>query len=323
MEGQLSDAIREHLELKRRHGADEEELARQEAEALAPVRRDTASDEDGGSDGLDEETSLMPLPDGSRAPADELTEDEELAGDDELAAADFDEEPELGLEDEPLGGPDLGGGPVLAEEAELDEEADLEEEALLDDEPEAEEAVRAQKLPNEEAQGPGPVLVEGDLVDEGAPVADDLDDPDDPAEVFPEPHPAVPDGRMEEERQPVSEHRPLIDEAPVVHDEPIADDSEEDEPVDPASLAHEPLFDDALSSPRDRDGLDLDAPRLDELDSEEPGREEPPLAPDPDDEPALDDEHGPDDLADFGPGEEPVRPPARDPGDSSRFDFDD
>ncbi|TMK39121.1 MAG: hypothetical protein E6G56_12115 [Actinobacteria bacterium] len=36
--GQLDDAIREHLELKRRRGADATEIARQEREALGPVR---------------------------------------------------------------------------------------------------------------------------------------------------------------------------------------------------------------------------------------------------------------------------------------------
>lgn len=37
--GLLDDAIREHLELKRRHGADLGEVARQEQEALGPARR--------------------------------------------------------------------------------------------------------------------------------------------------------------------------------------------------------------------------------------------------------------------------------------------
>jgi hypothetical protein len=37
--GLLDDAIREHLELKRRHGADPTEVARQESEALGPARR--------------------------------------------------------------------------------------------------------------------------------------------------------------------------------------------------------------------------------------------------------------------------------------------
>jgi len=42
--GLLDDAIREHLELKRRHGADPEEVSRQEREALgAPVRGEFAA----------------------------------------------------------------------------------------------------------------------------------------------------------------------------------------------------------------------------------------------------------------------------------------
>jgi len=40
--GVLDDAIREHLELKRQHGAAEEEVQRQEEEALGPARRDVA-----------------------------------------------------------------------------------------------------------------------------------------------------------------------------------------------------------------------------------------------------------------------------------------
>jgi hypothetical protein len=37
--GLLDDAIREHLELKRRHGADAEEVSRQEEEALGAAQR--------------------------------------------------------------------------------------------------------------------------------------------------------------------------------------------------------------------------------------------------------------------------------------------
>jgi hypothetical protein len=42
--GLLDDAIKEHLELKRKHGAAEEELSRQETEALGPARRDFNAD---------------------------------------------------------------------------------------------------------------------------------------------------------------------------------------------------------------------------------------------------------------------------------------
>jgi hypothetical protein len=37
--GLLDDAIREHLELKRKHGASDEEITQKEAEALGPARR--------------------------------------------------------------------------------------------------------------------------------------------------------------------------------------------------------------------------------------------------------------------------------------------
>jgi hypothetical protein len=40
--GILDDAIREHLELKRAHGAAEDEIRRKEAEAFGPVRQDAA-----------------------------------------------------------------------------------------------------------------------------------------------------------------------------------------------------------------------------------------------------------------------------------------
>jgi len=42
--GLLDDAIREHLDLKRRRGADPSEVARQEQEALGPVRREPAAE---------------------------------------------------------------------------------------------------------------------------------------------------------------------------------------------------------------------------------------------------------------------------------------
>ena len=40
--GVLDDAIREHIELKRKHGANPSELDRQEQEALGPARREAA-----------------------------------------------------------------------------------------------------------------------------------------------------------------------------------------------------------------------------------------------------------------------------------------
>jgi len=43
--GYLDDAIREHLELKRRRGAPADELEREESEALGPIGRDDLEDE--------------------------------------------------------------------------------------------------------------------------------------------------------------------------------------------------------------------------------------------------------------------------------------
>jgi hypothetical protein len=49
--GLLDDAIRQHLELKRRHGADPSEVARQENEALGPPRRGGPATEEHELDG--------------------------------------------------------------------------------------------------------------------------------------------------------------------------------------------------------------------------------------------------------------------------------
>jgi hypothetical protein len=82
--GLLDDAIREHLDLKRRRGADPSEIAKEEADALGPIRRDAA-----GEEPIDD---AVPAEHGSHA-------DHEPAGLDEPAVA-YDDEP---LEyDEPL-----------------------------------------------------------------------------------------------------------------------------------------------------------------------------------------------------------------------------
>jgi hypothetical protein len=48
--GLLDDAIREHLDLKRKHGAGEDDLRRQEVEALGPARRDFTPDASQGAE---------------------------------------------------------------------------------------------------------------------------------------------------------------------------------------------------------------------------------------------------------------------------------
>ena len=88
--GVLDDAIRQHLELKRAHGADEAELKRKEDEALGPVRREAEPAAD---------------PDGAEAPAQEPPAEAPVA-----------EEPAAFTDDEPFAGDEPFGGPPVAEE---------------------------------------------------------------------------------------------------------------------------------------------------------------------------------------------------------------
>src|ERR671918_1031010 len=72
--GVLDDAIRQHLELKRQHGVPEEELQRQEEEALGPARRDVAPAESADGEAAaepelhDEQTMLQEPEDAEPAP---------------------------------------------------------------------------------------------------------------------------------------------------------------------------------------------------------------------------------------------------------------
>jgi hypothetical protein len=70
--GLLDDAIREHLELKRRHGADPEEVSRQEREALgAPVRGEFAQPAAGEPESEVDEQLSGEEPDEAPPPAEE------------------------------------------------------------------------------------------------------------------------------------------------------------------------------------------------------------------------------------------------------------
>src|SRR3954452_527497 len=58
--GLLDDAIREHLELKRKHGADPEDVARLQQEALGPGRRNEFAQPEGAADVVDESAAEAP-----------------------------------------------------------------------------------------------------------------------------------------------------------------------------------------------------------------------------------------------------------------------
>ena len=89
--GLLDEAIKEHLELKRRHGADPGEVARLEHEALGPARREPAvadepvADEPVADEPVDEDEAAAVAEEEVAAPpfvdddyADEVTADERL-----------------------------------------------------------------------------------------------------------------------------------------------------------------------------------------------------------------------------------------------------
>jgi hypothetical protein len=101
--GLLDDAIREHLELKRQHGADPNEVARQEREALGPARRPEAAVAPEPADDTAAVAAGDVLPEGEPA-GDELPEGEpavaeEPAPGDVAGAPGYDEDP--WLEEEP------------------------------------------------------------------------------------------------------------------------------------------------------------------------------------------------------------------------------
>ena len=105
--GLLDDAIREHLELKRRHGADPDEVTRQEREALgAPVRGEFAKPAGEEPDEGDEPAAVAA---GGQAPAEvpEFDEPPEMPGEPEpepverAIAPEPEPEPEPGDEEDP------------------------------------------------------------------------------------------------------------------------------------------------------------------------------------------------------------------------------
>ena len=115
--GVLDEAIRQHLELKRAHGASEDELERQEAEALGPARREPSQgneegDEDQAAQPRADDLSAGPAPEGgartkpsaekpssAKAPA--------APGEAEADEVPADEALELGASVEARAGPDI------------------------------------------------------------------------------------------------------------------------------------------------------------------------------------------------------------------------
>jgi hypothetical protein len=138
--GVLDDAIRDHLDLKRRHGADAEEIERAEREALGPVRRGPDEGEALGTDleepsayDQDEEAGWEePAGRESTDPASAQAPQEEQEGVFDHAA---------GLDEAPttIQRPGERTQPTPAEEARPEEEPFAEDEPFAEEEPFPEE----------------------------------------------------------------------------------------------------------------------------------------------------------------------------------------
>ena len=139
--GVLDDAIKEHLELKRKHGASEEEVERQQEEALGPVRREAAQQPESveseaeGSDGeavVADPAAEVPADAASPAPAD--ADGEQLFDGETLTA----EEPPPAKDEGPEQSAPVADEPPLAVPAE-EPVVEPPEEPVLEEDPEAPE----------------------------------------------------------------------------------------------------------------------------------------------------------------------------------------
>ena len=154
--GLLDDAIREHLELKRRHGADPSEVERQEQEALGPPRRGVPAAEASLAgavsvetlDEQDEDRSATAFDDEAGPDEDEAPERSAF---DEEAEADEDEAPEPSI---PAGEPEAPVTPP----APPDEPAQRAEEDTADERPVGLE--HSEPPPGAEAPGAGEDVLE-------------------------------------------------------------------------------------------------------------------------------------------------------------------
>jgi hypothetical protein len=170
--GLLDDAIREHLELKRRRGADPGEVAREQREALEPVPRDQRS-EGGGV-----------------AVAEDLTAEAVVAGDADAAPAGADSPP---FGDEPLRDDSdlaLTGAAVGDPSAVVQETAELDMQTVLDgreDEPDAAAGAGAD-VESLEWEVPGEAVVEPapDVGHDAHAAAGDVDESDSGEDVLEE-----------------------------------------------------------------------------------------------------------------------------------------
>jgi hypothetical protein len=130
--GILDDAIREHLDLKRRHGVSEEEVQRQEEEALGPARRNVAQQPE------DADEQPVAAEEAEEAPSAEEAAALPSADDTVLFDMEEDEDSEP-VEPTPVEPPPVEPPPAeqssFADDEDVGEEFALEEEGVLEAEP--------------------------------------------------------------------------------------------------------------------------------------------------------------------------------------------
>jgi len=101
--GILDDAIREHLELKKAHGAPDEEIRGKETEAFGPIRQEVAAEPAGDETALLQPADLEPAPavPDPDVDAEPVAQDPAWGDDTELFAEEAVLEPDAVLEPEP------------------------------------------------------------------------------------------------------------------------------------------------------------------------------------------------------------------------------
>jgi hypothetical protein len=150
--GVLDDAIKEHLELKRKHGAPEEEVQRQEEEALGPVRREAAQQ----PESVEAEAEAAATDGGPAAP--EPGPQEPAAGDEVAEGAEPSAEEQLFDGEAPA--------PEEPEAAAAEQPAEvLDEQPVAEEAPSPEVAATEEPLPDPEA--PEPAVGPGDTPPRG------------------------------------------------------------------------------------------------------------------------------------------------------------
>ena len=155
--GILDDAIREHLELKRKHGVPAEEVERQEEEALGPARREVAPPQAQDTGDATEAASAEPH-DAAEQPQ---------------AVLDPEPEPQPEPEPEPERAPELESEPEAAPELESEPEAEPERAPEPEPESQPEPEPAAVALSTLEQSSPVPA---GDTPPRGFETIDEEDD---------------------------------------------------------------------------------------------------------------------------------------------------